>query len=465
MANTSIKFYKVASMPEALTVGGIYFNDADHTIRIATSATASTIYAGIKDATYTDEEKVLTITKSDDSKVTVDLSDVASATKIAAALNTKVDKVDGKGLSTNDYTTDEKNKLSGIAAGAQVNVIESVKVNGSALTVTDKAVNITIPAATVTGVDSADKFLSLSNKNVKSEIGLKYDNVNKKIQLTGKGSSVVAEIDATAFIKDGMLESAELVKNPVGQAAGTYLKLAFNIDSGITEPMYVNVTELIDVYTAGTGITISGKAISVNKDTVDGWIDTKVNAAKDEINGTIDALDATSIDLATGFAAATTYAAPAAGDTVQAAISKLTKGVADAKVSGVTSFGGQSGAITVDTANTTNGNVKFAMDGKNLKGSVVGLKSAAYTESSAYATAAQGAAANSAVQTVRAANSGTYISVAAEKKGTTINLTPSVVVKEVAKAASDSKGLAEASDVKSYVDSKVAAALVWETFE
>ena len=35
---------------------------------------------------------------------------------------TKVDKVTGKGLSTNDYTTEQKNKLAGIAAGAQVNV-------------------------------------------------------------------------------------------------------------------------------------------------------------------------------------------------------------------------------------------------------------------------------------------------------------------------------------------------------
>lgn len=34
----------------------------------------------------------------------------------------KVDKITGKGLSTNDYTTAEKNKLSGIAAGAEVNV-------------------------------------------------------------------------------------------------------------------------------------------------------------------------------------------------------------------------------------------------------------------------------------------------------------------------------------------------------
>ena len=38
------------------------------------------------------------------------------------ALKNKVDSIDGKGLSTNDYTTEEKEKLAGIEAGAQVNV-------------------------------------------------------------------------------------------------------------------------------------------------------------------------------------------------------------------------------------------------------------------------------------------------------------------------------------------------------
>jgi len=37
------------------------------------------------------------------------------------ALDNKVDKISGKGLSTEDYTTTEKNKLSGIASGATVN--------------------------------------------------------------------------------------------------------------------------------------------------------------------------------------------------------------------------------------------------------------------------------------------------------------------------------------------------------
>lgn len=43
-------------------------------------------------------------------------------TDLTAIIENKVDKVSGKGLSTNDYTTAEKNKLSGIAAGAEVNV-------------------------------------------------------------------------------------------------------------------------------------------------------------------------------------------------------------------------------------------------------------------------------------------------------------------------------------------------------
>lgn len=45
---------------------------------------------------------------------------------LSASIASKVDKVTGKGLSTNDYTTAEKTKLSGIQAGAQVNPDMSV---------------------------------------------------------------------------------------------------------------------------------------------------------------------------------------------------------------------------------------------------------------------------------------------------------------------------------------------------
>lgn len=50
------------------------------------------------------------------------LADDDTTTGILNVIANKVDKVTGKGLSTNDYTTAEKNKLAGIAANAEVNV-------------------------------------------------------------------------------------------------------------------------------------------------------------------------------------------------------------------------------------------------------------------------------------------------------------------------------------------------------
>ena len=41
----------------------------------------------------------------------VDLTDYAKTAEVDAKLDTKVDKIDGKGLSTNDYTTEEKTKV------------------------------------------------------------------------------------------------------------------------------------------------------------------------------------------------------------------------------------------------------------------------------------------------------------------------------------------------------------------
>lgn len=47
-----------------------------------------------------------------------DLSNYYTKSEVNTALGDKVDKVSGKGLSTNDYTTTEKNKLNGIEAEA-----------------------------------------------------------------------------------------------------------------------------------------------------------------------------------------------------------------------------------------------------------------------------------------------------------------------------------------------------------
>ena len=69
---------------------------------------------------------------------------------------TKVDKVSGKQLSTNDYTTVEKNKLAGIQAGAQVNSVTSV--NGQTGAVTTPNTTYNVATTTTNGLmSSADK--------------------------------------------------------------------------------------------------------------------------------------------------------------------------------------------------------------------------------------------------------------------------------------------------------------------
>lgn len=118
--------------------------------------------------------------------------------KIKTALGGKVDAVSGKGLSTNDYTNAEKSKLSGIASGAQANVIESVKVNGTKVEPSSKAVDISVPTkvsqltndsgfqnatqvnATITGkgYQTQSQVQSLINSAVGGITSIRYEKVS-----------------------------------------------------------------------------------------------------------------------------------------------------------------------------------------------------------------------------------------------------------------------------------------------
>ena len=61
----------------------------------------------------------------------------------------------------------DKTKLNGIAAAAQVNTIETIKVNNTAQTITDKAVNITVPTQVTDLSDNTNyvKFTDYANSN------------------------------------------------------------------------------------------------------------------------------------------------------------------------------------------------------------------------------------------------------------------------------------------------------------
>lgn len=97
---------------------------------------------------------------------------------VQTQLNDKVDKVTGKGLSTNDYTSAEKTKLSGIETGAQKNTITGVK--GSAET-TYRTGNVNITATNI----------GLGNVNNTSDAEKPISNATQAA-LNGKQSKITA---------------------------------------------------------------------------------------------------------------------------------------------------------------------------------------------------------------------------------------------------------------------------------
>lgn len=82
-------------------------------------------------------------------------------TKVKGETDKKVEKVTGKDLSTNDYTTTEKTKLAGIATGAEVNqnAFTTVVAGGTSVVADAKSDTLTIEGSniTITGDATNDK--------------------------------------------------------------------------------------------------------------------------------------------------------------------------------------------------------------------------------------------------------------------------------------------------------------------
>ena len=116
-------------------------------------------------------------------------------------------------------------------------------------------------------VKSGENVISLddSTHELSTTLGLKLETRDDKkeyLVLTGINGEKVADIDATRFLKDGMISDVKLTP----EGGKKYLVITFNTDSGKTEPIKLDVSELIDVYTAGDGLTLTDRKFAVNID-------------------------------------------------------------------------------------------------------------------------------------------------------------------------------------------------------
>lgn len=138
---------------------------------------------------------------------------------VKTTLDNKVDKVSGKGLSTNDYTTSDKNKLDGIAAGAEVNqnafskiIVGSTSIEadaktdtltlsaGTNITLTTDATNdkITISAIDTTYGVATTAANGLMSKDDKA----KLDKIAPSAEVNMQSDWSVTDSTSDAFIKN-----------------------------------------------------------------------------------------------------------------------------------------------------------------------------------------------------------------------------------------------------------------------
>ena len=537
---TNLSFQKIATVPASgLVVGRIYFETSTGMIKVATSATAVDKFGdGVKSASWDESAKTLKIINESGEEISLNLSDVASASAVTTELEKKLNiGTLGDTPSTQSYYGLKAHvgaeKLSAITAAKSYTDTEISKIpaaivyKGDGTTVTQSGdTTVTFSVGTI----SQDKVSGLTTA------------LSDKATITAlnavKATAEAAAPQATTYTK-------EEVDNKVASAVGSVYKMKGSVDdaSALTALTGVVIGDVYNVVSAGT---LNGEAFEAGSnfvaikagagsqtgmwDKLGGTIDLSAYAKKAEVptltafnslTTTVDGKVTANANITAGTKCKITYDAKglvtaganleesdiptlaiskisgldtalngkvpttrkvngkalsenielfgddiyvnnvsSAGATVDEALEDLYTKVSQAAASGVQSFGGQTGAITVDTANTTNGQVKFSMSSKQLKGTVNGLKSAAYTESSAYATSAQGTKADTAIQIVNGTDSN-YI--ATSKSGTTVTVTS--MLQAVASASSSAKGLAEASDVKAYVDSTVNSALTWAEFE
>lgn len=554
MAN--LKFFRSATAPAAAELGAIWFDSASKLLKVK-NATDWEVYDGgrnVTDATFVNG--LLTITKASGENVTLDFKDVASASqtmKAFEALDTAVKNAQSRAdtgvanaataqSAAEAAQTTADSKIASVTGDTTVKAETVDHAVTLSLATSDKgnvkftkdadglSANVTIPAATVTGVAANDKVLSLTNKLVSATIGLDYGdattealNGKKAIKLVGKEGVVISEIDASAFIKDGMIESVKF------NTETKHVTITFNTAAG-KEPIDVDLSTLVDTYKAGTGLSLAQDGtFSVNTTTIatvekaTELANTAETAAKTHANTLKETIDAYTVNgkrlsespivldgsmIAVGGTGAHKTA------NLDTTVEDIYGKISDAAAGGVLSFGGQSGDITLATAGTKNGDVNLKMTGKALSASIVGLGSAAFTESSEYdahgaaaavlgqstdtstektvygaialanekatpglvdekitaagnkyATAAQGTKADNALQSVSASGDDYITASAGAKAGNSQTITVSTKVQAVGSASASAKGLAEASDVKNYVDNHVSTTLAWASFE
>ena len=201
----------------------------------------------------------------------------------------------GKGLSTEDFTTAEKNKLSDVKSGAEANVIDAITVNSEFTTISNKTVNIPAATASTSGAGGTSGVMTPSDKekldglvsNVQSDwnaaSGSAAEILNKPtiptVDQTYSSSSTnaqsgVAVASAISGIADvpqvGSGDDGKVLKASYSGGAGSYSwqpesgggGTTYTAGDGIAIDSSNNIS--VDIASSGSGLEFSSNKLKVN---------------------------------------------------------------------------------------------------------------------------------------------------------------------------------------------------------
>ena len=107
-------------------------------------------------------------------------------------------------------------------------------------------------------ISEDDHILSLEDSTLLSQLQLVYSKEDKFIYLLGKDGHILGAVPTGEFVKDGMIESVKY------DDESHILTITFNQDSDKKIPIEVNLSSLMDIYTAGYGIILKDGEFSID---------------------------------------------------------------------------------------------------------------------------------------------------------------------------------------------------------
>ena len=191
------------------------------------------------------------------------------------SLDGKVDKISGKGLSTEDYTSAEKTKLSGIETGANKTTVDSSLSSSSTNPVQNKVINTALSGKantshnhtvsnitdfpTLATVATSGNYNDLSNKPDLSQAGAvsitKEQTANTGYFATytfEQNGLQIGQVDIPKdfLVKSGSVKTVSTANSPVqGYVIGDkYIDMVINTkdNSGTDEHLYIKVSDLVE---------------------------------------------------------------------------------------------------------------------------------------------------------------------------------------------------------------------------